>query len=144
MFTIEIDNRSRKVLLNFGKLPQQFRKAVRRGHIRNGRELSKILKAGIKNPPKSGVKYRSLPNRSSAVGEYPANQSGNLMKSVKWKVGGLRLLVGYGTEARYGRFLELGVRGRMGPRPGLQTTVNTNVFKMKHNFERELTKSMGR
>lgn len=144
MFKIEIDNRSRKVLFDFGNLDKQFRKSVRRGLIRNGKELSKLLKAGIKNPPKTGIKYTSLPNRSSAVGEYPATQSGNLMKSVKWKTGGLRLLLGYSKDAKYGRFLELGTRGRMGPRPALQTTVNTNVVRMKHNFERELTKYLGR
>lgn len=144
MLKIEIDNASRKVLFDFGRLDTQFRKAVRRGQIRNGQELSTILKAGIKNPPKSGIKYKSLPSRSSSVGEYPAKQSGNLIKSVKWQTKGIDMEFGYSTRAMYGRYLELGVRRRMGPRPGLQTTVNTNVFRLKHNFERELTKYLGR
>ncbi|MGL5005441.1 MAG: hypothetical protein ACRDAM_21155 [Casimicrobium sp.] len=32
--------------------------------------------------PGSGVKYSSLPNRSSAPGEYPARQSGELINSI--------------------------------------------------------------
>ena len=43
---------SRQVLIDFGNLDKQLRKSVRRGSLRNAKELSKILRAGIKNPPK--------------------------------------------------------------------------------------------
>lgn len=42
--------------------------------------------AGIKSPPKTGVKHSSLPNRSSRPGEYPANQSGRLARSLRTRV----------------------------------------------------------
>jgi HK97 gp10 family phage protein len=140
---IEIDNKSREVIFNFKRIDKQMRKGVRRGSIRNGKELKIILKAGIKNPPKTGRKYANLPNRSSAPGQYPATQSGNLLNSVKHKTVGLGFKLGYSRQALYGRFLELG-RRRMAPRPGIQTTVNKNVFRMKHNYEQELTKYLGR
>jgi hypothetical protein len=142
MFKIEISSKDRQVLVDFGNLNKQMRKGVRRGSIRNAKELAKILEAGISSPPKTGVKYSSLPNRSSASGEYPATQSGQLLNSVKWKKSGLGFKLGY--TAIHGKFLELGTRGRIAPRPGLQTTANRNVFRLKHNYERELTKSLGR
>lgn len=44
----------------------------------------RIVESGndsILNDPKTGVKYRNLPNQSSAPGESPANQSGDLVRS---------------------------------------------------------------
>jgi hypothetical protein len=142
MVKVEISSKSRKVLINFFKLNPQMRKAVRRGSIRNAKELAEILKEGIKNPPKTGVKYSSLPNRSSASGEYPATQSGRLLNSVKWRSSGLGFKLGY--KVKHGRFVELGTKRRIAPRPGLQITVNKNVFSLMRNYKQELTKYLGK
>ena len=142
MFKIEISNKDRQVVINFGNIDRHSRKAIRRGSIRNARGMVKILKEGLQNPPKSGVKYKSLPNKSSAPGEYPATQSGTLLKSVKSRSVGLGFKFGYG--AKHGKFLELGTKRRIAPRPGIQTTVNRNVQTMRHNYKRELDKNLGK
>lgn len=144
MIRIEVDNRSRKIIADFGKLDKEFRSAVRHGLIRNGAELNMLLRAGIKNPPKSGIKYRNLPNRSSAPGEYPAKQTGNLGDSVKSTVSGLTMKLGYSKRANYGRYLELGTKGRMAPRPAILRTINENVYRVRHNFITELSKRFKR
>lgn len=142
MITMEIDNRSRRVIINFKKMDRRLRKCVRRGNILNAGYLEKKLKSGILNPPKSGVKYPSLPNRSSAPGEYPANQTGKLMSSVTTQQQGLNFLIGYTVD--YGRFLELGTSKRIAPRPAIQTAINTSVAAMKYNYERELNHNLGK
>jgi len=138
---VTIDEKSREVLLDFGNMDKNFRGAIRRGQIANGSSLKKHLRAGIKNPPKSGIKHRSLPNISSRAGEYPATQSGKLMNSVEYRTSGLNMKIGY--IKKYGKFLELGTKN-MDARPGLITTIRNNLFRLKYNFMRELNRGLGR
>jgi hypothetical protein len=74
--------------------------------LRNaGQIVRDEIKRLITDPPKTGIKYRHLPNRSSAKGEAPANQSGKLRKSVIYKVKNHTELE-VGDTVLYGKFLE--------------------------------------
>jgi hypothetical protein len=64
--------------------------------------------------------YKSAYVRSSAPGEYPAHQSGDLADSMAWlKTGKLRRI--FGTSEKHGLWLELGTK-YMRPRPFLRPT----------------------
>ena len=103
---------------NINKISKNLRKAFIRGQRHSGQILQAEIKRLITDPPKSGIKYRHLPNRSSAQGEAPANQSGFLKNSVKYEVKGTDLEVG--DTAFYGGFLEFYHK-----RPHVSTAVST-------------------
>lgn len=56
--------------------------------------------------PKTGIHWPTLPNRSSAVGEYPANQSGKLRRSINYSVGNDEVAIG--SNVYYSRDLREG------------------------------------
>ena len=82
--------------------------------------------------PKSGIKYPWLRVRSSAPGEAPAAQTGQLRASITWErwLPGLRAV---GTNVEYGRFLELGT-SRMKPRPFLRPSLDASAAYAKELF----------
>ena len=55
---------------------------------------AETLEKGMRSGTKSGFHYRGYPNRSSAPGEYPAVQSGVLVKSIKQRVTNTEATVG--------------------------------------------------
>jgi hypothetical protein len=79
-----------------------------------------------------GVKYRRLPNTSSAPGDSPARQSGRLMESVKVlsRASPDRLVARIGPDpaafkgAPYPFFLEYGTR-KMAPRPYMRPALES-------------------
>lgn len=93
----EVDN-------SLDKISKNLNKAFQLGLRHAGKIIQTEIRRLINDPPKTGIKYRHLPNRSSAQGEAPATQSGNLMKGVKFKVTRSDLEVG--DTVFYGGFLE--------------------------------------
>lgn len=74
---------------------------------------------------KSGVKYKRLPNRSSAPGEAPAHQFGPLMKGINSKM--VSALRGSASStAPYAGYLEGGTR-KMAARPHMQPALDKTV-----------------
>lgn len=73
-----------------------------RRFLHDAAELAeRTFRMGVINPPKSGVKYANLPNRSSIgrpEAEYPATQSGALAGSIKSDVTVNEMTVGSGAE----------------------------------------------
>lgn len=69
------------------------------------KESEAAFKAGMTGGH-SGVKYPQLPNRSSAPGEYPANQFGPLMASIDTDVGSREFTIG--SNVFYSIFLRQG------------------------------------
>jgi len=108
---------------NINRIIKNLRKAYQRGLRHSGRIMKDEIKRLIKDPPKSGIKYRHLPNRSSAKGEAPANQTGFLMNSVEFAVKGTDLEVG--DTAFYGGFLEFYHK-----RPHVSTAASTKQATM--------------
>lgn len=78
---------------------------------------------------KSGIKYKNLPNRSSAPFESPAIQSENLHSKIDVNVIGDKE-VKIGSNVKYLKFLELGTN-KMQPRNGLEIALKkTNIIKI--------------
>lgn len=90
-------------------LDEKMELGARRGLTKFAKLVVKVTKDGIKNPPKTGVKYRSLRVRSSRAGEYPANQTGTLRRSVGYQLAGSRrAFVGSSDKKAY--WLAFGTR----------------------------------
>jgi len=70
---------------------------------------------------KHGIKYKNLPNRSSAPFESPALQSGNLHSKIDVEYKDKVLSVG--SDVKYLKYLELGTK-KMKPRNGLEIAYN--------------------
>jgi hypothetical protein len=96
---------------------------------------------------KSGVKWPTLPNRSSAPGETHANQSGALRRSIGWKVHGSdSLTFGYGAGGSpsappYARSVEEGTV-KMAARPSLANAIKATNRNTVVNLEIEIKKAV--
>jgi len=126
----------------------KYKKGTMRGFRRGGQIAKKRIKQLIKNPPKTGKKYRRLPNRSSQGGEAPAFQSGVLFRSADYSVFRWDYLA-VGVTVLYGKFLEYGTKkpnGRtiMEPRPfvsrGCEETFQTVKIALSMGIDEELNK----
>ena len=98
-------------------------------------EVAKFVEIRAKESmkePKTGIKYPWLKRRSSAPGEAPAAQIGQLRASITRK----RIITGVwivGTNVIYGRYLELGT-SRMKPRPFLRPALDASASYAKELF----------
>lgn len=108
-----------------------LRHALRSIGAENVRHLRKM----IVSPPHTGNIYNRPGNlgsrhQASAPGEAPAEQTGNLRRSVSYRVHNSRRME-FGENIFYGRFLEDGTR-RMAPRPHVIRTVRErDIFNYK-------------
>lgn len=122
--------------------PLKFRKGCMQGFRFAGRHVKARIKKLIKDPPKTGRKYRSLPNRSSRDGEAPANQYGVLLRGVRFKVWRYDLME-VGDTAKHGGFLEDGTKF-MKPRshisPAVSQTYKTVLLMLQMAVRQELEK----
>jgi len=133
---------SRKVDESLRDAPDNFRKGCIKGYRRSGILVRDRIRKLIKDPPKSGIKYPRLPNRSSSAGEAPADQSGALRKSVQYKVWRYDLMQ-VGTTLSYGNLLENGTY-KMKKRPYVSTagsqTFNTVLLMLQMSVDEELSR----
>lgn len=129
------DHKNRKVFAAIEDLKKQIPFALRNALREIGVENSAHLKKLIKDPPHTGRIYNSpgnLGNRhqASAPGEAPADQTGDLRRSIKYRVFNHRRME-FGESQFYGKFLEDGTR-RMAPRPHVIRTVKERgIFNSK-------------
>ena len=86
---------------------------------------------------KHGVKYSSLPNRSSAPHESFAYQSGKLSKSIDTKMEGKTAYVG--SDLDYMKFLELGTK-YMKERPTLGIAVKDTEKEVFEKLDKRFDK----
>lgn len=123
-------------------LSEKMEIGARRGLEKSSRLIVKITKDAIKNPPKTGRKYKSLPNRSSRAGEFPANQSGKLRRSISFQMQGSKRAY-IGSTKYYAQFLAFGTR-RMQKRAFIGTVIKANIIKcydtIQENINKELNK----
>ena len=124
------------------KAPQQFRTGCMKGFHYSGRHIRDGIRKLIKDPPKTGVKYRSLPNRSSRTGEAPANQYGKLRKGVTYKVWRFDLMQ-VGDTVSYGVFLEDGTF-KMGKRPHISPIVSRTYHTVLMMLEIAVRQELGK
>lgn len=118
--SIREDHNNRKVFITIDRATHAVRTGLRQGLIEIGKENKRHAKRLIRNPPKTGRFYGK--HQASAAGEAPANRTGNLMRSVRYRTYGWSRM-DFGDFAPYGKYLEGGTK-KMKPRPHLITTVN--------------------
>jgi phage gpG-like protein len=111
-----------------------------------GDVLVQQSKEGIQNPPKTGLiyKYSGRNIQASRVGEYAANRSGRLQKSINAKANRERLV--FGSNVEYGKFLEEGHKSRsgkcVGKRDNLLKAIVETRFKQINIVEKEFAKEL--
>jgi len=107
-----------------------------------GRELVREARAGILTGPKTGRHYPNLPNQSSAPGEFSANQTGNLLNSINWRMSGADYLAFYATSDHAG-FQEHGT-SKMGARPNLKMAIDNADGLIKNILDQVVLRAIGR
>lgn len=98
-----------------------------------GQLLVRRTQQGIVQGPHSGRTYPGM-NQSSAPGEYPANQSGQLLGSIGYEVSGRELR--FGSEGATNRGFDYAVglhegTSKMAPRPYLTKAYEENAAAME-------------
>lgn len=121
-------------------------KSLRQAWFKVGADLKTKANKEILRKPKSGrvymIRTRSGKriHRASPPGDYHANRSGKLRRSLGWKVRGRDLYFGYGLTRPapdYDDFVELGT-SKMAARPSLGNTVDDT----RKNVEQHLTNAL--
>lgn len=87
-------------------------------YLTKNKKLAKFTPKKMRGPLRFKV-------RSSAPGEFPAWQSGDLSNSIAWESAGKRRRR-FGTSEKHGRWLELGTK-KMKPRPYLRMTMRRHT-----------------
>lgn len=113
---------------------------ARRGLIETGKLIEKTTKENIKNPPKTGKKYKNLRLRSSRAGEYPANQTGKLRRSIGYQVQGTKRLF-VGARANYASFLAFGT-SKMEKRAFIGNVIKDNIEKSYDIISNSINKEL--
>lgn len=102
-----------------------------------GQMLVRETQRGMREGPQTGRVYPNLPRQSSAPGEYPAIQRGQLVGSIGYEMQGSRRLQ-FGSRGAFNRGFDYAVHLHehihTGPRPYLTLTVN----KMRGPIEARL------
>jgi len=127
------DPKNKTVYAKIDNLGDLTRRSIRQGFFMLGKDLKSTANKNILSKPKGGKVYvtrgrsgRRRRHKASAPGESHANRSGNLRRSLGWKVTGSKNLeFGYGVigpAPDYAKFVEDGTM-RMKPRPSLEIAV---------------------
>lgn len=144
---LELDSRSLRILKDMRSHPKKAKKGAMKGLWFAGKELEKDVKDKIKDrSTKTGryYKYKGRRLRASAAGEYPANRSGNLRKSVGFDVlSSEDMEFGYRTSVDYGKYIEQGTK-RMDKRPALDKTVQRKKIYILNIIGREIEKELSK
>ncbi len=140
-----------KVYAKLNGVERLTKRATRRGMFLWARDLKSTASRRIQAKDKTGRIYlrrfasgARRRHRASAAGEYHANRTGALRRSIGWRVTGSdRLEFGYGTDGKdtpdYAEWVEFGTF-RMKPRPSLQNSIRDTIGNAETYFEKEIMK----
>jgi HK97 gp10 family phage protein len=144
MATIKEGKNNRKVFAHIEFSAPRARIGMRVGLFQVGKFVVKVARDGIKTGPKTGrvYKFKSRNKRASSPGEYPANRTGKLRRSVDFTVEGFKKMR-FGAGKEYGKFLETGTRN-MEPRPTLKKTVDKTASATKNILQKSLNEEIKR
>lgn len=106
-----------------------------------GSTLVKHVKDQILSGEKSGRHYPGLPNQSSAPGEYSANQSGDLLNSIDYRVEDVGLVDFFATSGHAG-YQEYGT-SKMGARPNLWMAIEECDSEIKQILTDVVSTALG-
>lgn len=152
--TVETSAGAKRVFLNIEGIDQLTRQAIRQTWFALGKDMRAEANREILRRPKSGRVYivrarggRARRHVASAPGETHANLSGDLRRSISWKVFGTdSMAFGYGVSTtfrnaapKYSPFVEFGT-SRMAARPSLENAINAT----QRNAERHFIDAMDR
>jgi len=149
------DRQNERVIARIKGGEAATRRSIRHAFMELGRDLRATARAEILRKPKSGRTYliysartgRARRHVASAPGETHANITGELRRSIGWKVHGQeRMEFGYGVTApapRRGIFLEYGTR-YMRPRPSLHNAILATQAQVQHDFEDAMNRAFNR
>lgn len=159
MFNIAASSQNKKVQIQIGQLTERQFRGIRRAFYYSGKDLVVTSRQLIKNPQKTGKIYRKRNPRTggiemhqaSAFGEPPANFTGDLARSINFKVSGANTME-FGSKeitssyphrafVDYGRYLEPNAKLN---RPFLINAIKRNYRNIQIHFEREIKKSINR
>ena len=128
MIKVREGSKNQAVFRQISGLDRNFFKGVRLAFWQIGKRLVQTASQGILREPKSGrvYKHKNKMIRASAPGQYPANRSGTLRRSIDFKVIGSKRMI-FGASADYAKFVHDGT-SRMGSRPFLRKA-DAAVFK---------------
>lgn len=123
MFKVELKFDNSTLMDAIKKRPNWVRSGIRKGYYNAGKQLVKYLRKEIMDKSKktgriyyyqdivkskvineSKAVFKIKKHQASAKGEFPANLSGNLKRSIDFHVDGLRLV--FGSRAEYSKKLE--------------------------------------
>lgn len=105
-FKIIVDTRIDSEVIKALK-PQNAIRGIQQGLTEIGKNLVKSAEDGIKNPPKTGRLYRIRGGRThqaSAPGQYPAEITGKLRRSLGSNVN--NLIMEFGADTKYAPILQ--------------------------------------
>jgi len=148
MVRIRPTRKTVEILNSFKTVDKRFDVGTRHGLYRAGKLLKKVTQDGIKKGPKTGRWYASRRknggrHRASATGEYPANDTGELRRSIGFKVEGTRRLI-FGADTDYALPLH-DKHPKGGGRPFLTKTVEATHQQVLHqsnkyyiNYQKQL------
>lgn len=141
MIKLKIDSQSRQVLIKLTRIDWDTRRGIRQGLYFIGRLLRADASKDILRKPRTGrvYKYKGRKHIASVRGESPANRSGNLRRSLMFKVHGFEELE-FGYTADYGKFLEDEQKLN---RPALKLAIQRNEKNARSLFEKEMRKALG-
>jgi len=129
------------LLKDFDKILKESMQAVQAVTVASAATLEAEMKTNILARQKTGIKWPSLPNRSSAAGESPATQSGKLARSIKAVLSAdkTEAFVGIHNTAQvpYAVWLEYGTRG-IEPRPFVWPALQKHKNKIIEDYKKAL------
>lgn len=154
---IKQDPQNYRVYLKIDNLTQDVRRGIRQGYYKIGKDLRAYGQKKILEGPKTGRIYlvrtgkkQYKRHQASAPGEFPANLTGNLRKSIAYTVRGWESLeIGAGPAgpggkaAPYAKDLEEGT-DKMAPRPYLKRTIEETQSNVLEHFETEIKRALTR
>lgn len=148
MIEIKQDPENRTVYLKIDNITRDTRRGIRQAYFHIGKTLKSYASKKIIDGPKSGKTYviykakKKVRHIASAPGEFPANESGKLRRSLNFKVRGWQELE-FGAATEYARALELGSSKRnLEARPYLLPSIKDNEGKAVTIFYTEIDKAL--
>lgn len=148
---------NRNVYVKLDSITRDTVRGIRQAYYKLGKDLKKRASDKILEKPKSGKTYffsrfrtsksgkktsSRISHVASAPGEYPANWTGKLRKSIGFEVSGSEKLI-FGADTEYAKYLEEGT-GKMAKRSYLLRTINEMQKEAVEHFETEIKKSLDR
>jgi len=127
--TILVTPKTKSVLIDLQNMQGTTEKGLKKALSLIGGEVKREAQKLIKEGPKTGRMYGS--HQASAPGEPPANRTGRLQRSLKYKTRNHREMT-IGAYAEYAGYLEAGTR-KMKARPFVIKAV-TNKVQEAHDI----------